>query len=107
MLEQREFIREEEIITADQIEIITGLDSEGAIREFDHLLKTLNNGSNEILLDDYCRARELDPIEVFYCLNPPQAKWTIELEGEDEFQDELDRHFRNHEKTHDEHTIDF
>lgn len=83
MIEQREFFREEEIITTEQIEIITGLDSQGAEREHTHVLMELNTGSDEMLLDDYCQQKGLDSEEVFYTLNPPEIKWIIEDENED------------------------
>ena len=96
MREHREFLREDEVITSEQVQLITGLDLDGATRECNHLLGVLNNGSNEILLDDFCLLNELNPEEVFYCLNPPQEKWVVELE--DEYQEELDRFFKKNYK---------
>lgn len=88
MKDLKEFNPMEELITSTDIEIILGVDSDAAEREFEFALNQLNTGSTEMLLKDFCNLKGLDADEVFECLNPPSETWTIELaELEEESED--------------------
>lgn len=72
MIVEREFFKDEQIITPEQIEIISGMDSEAAEREFCQVIKALGTQSEELLMLDYCLMKGYEAEEVFFCLYPPQ-----------------------------------
>lgn len=59
---------EEDLIRPDQIELITGLDEEGAQREYDYILKSID--ANILSIGDYCQLFGYDCQEVIGFLNP-------------------------------------
>jgi len=76
----REFNPSEELITAQQIEVLLGLSPDSAEREFQHTLQQLGTGSSEMLFSSFCDYQGIDSEEAFACLNPPEETWTKELE---------------------------
>lgn len=81
--------RGEQLITPEEIQLVTGLDYEGAKRDHAHVRKTIGSNSPDLLLSQYCKYYDLDVEEIQSTLYP--ERWQAEAgEGTDEFPEEFE-----------------
>ncbi|MEZ4921866.1 MAG: hypothetical protein R2780_01730 [Crocinitomicaceae bacterium] len=89
-MERGEEKRGSELINPEEIQIITGLDEEGAERDHAYVRETIGSGSDDLMLSQYCEFYGLDTDEVYEALHP--EKYGIDLiieEIENEFEEEM------------------
>ena len=75
-----------ELITPEEIQIITGLDYEAAVRDHAYVRECIGSQSNDLMVSQYCEFHGLDTEEVDAALHPDRfvPEFILDLEEEED-----------------------
>lgn len=83
-MERGEELKGSEFITPEEIQLISGQDFEGAVKDHKEVRHSLGFDSDELMVEQYCNYHDLDLEEVIQFLNAERSFEELILEEEEE-----------------------